>query len=154
ETHQKGFAEWLRYLNMGFHLSPAANQDTHWRNWGTVTAARTGVWADSCEFRPLMDAIKANRVFATEDDELAVALQVRSGTTTSWMGQIVPLPGQEADVTLVIFVTQGQGSDNDPTDEGPYSVRVWSDPDGIGGQVAAAGPAITVAGGTAVEIPF
>jgi hypothetical protein len=158
KTHRdvsaKGFAEYLRYLNMGFHLSPAANQDTHWRNWGTVTAARTGVWADTCEYRPLMDAIRANRVFATEDDELAVALQVRFGATTSWMGQTVALGSQEGDVTLVVFVTQGTGSDGDPTDEGPYTVRIWSDPDGIGGQEAAAGASTSVASGVAADIPF
>lgn len=154
DVHTKGFAEYLRFLNLGFHLSPAANQDTHWRNWGTVTAARTGVWASACEYRPLVDAIRANRVFATEDDELAVALQVRQGTAITWMGQIVQLPTQESDVTLIAFVTQGTGSDGDSTDEGPYTVRVWSDPDGIGGQTAAAGPTMIVAGGAAGDLPF
>ena len=31
-----------RLLNMGLHISPAANQDTHRTNFGTVSAARTG----------------------------------------------------------------------------------------------------------------
>lgn len=49
KTHRE--AQWenwyKRYLNKGLHVSPAANQDTHWRNWGTVTAARTSVWVDN-----------------------------------------------------------------------------------------------------------
>jgi len=62
-----------QYLNMGFHISPSANQDTHWRNWGTVTSARTAVWIDDVSFDGLMDGFRANRVYASEDDELAVA---------------------------------------------------------------------------------
>ena len=72
---------------MGFHLSPAANQDTHGKNPGAVTAARTGVWASALSYDGIISGIQANRVFASEDDEMAVALQVEHGGKTYWMGE-------------------------------------------------------------------
>jgi hypothetical protein len=120
------------YLNMGFRLAPAANQDTHWRNVGTVTAARTAVWSDAATYAELMRAFRANRVYATEDDELAVAFQVAHGGRTYWMGDMVSLGADEATVKLRVKVWQVAGSDGDPTDEGPYAVDVVSDWDGLG----------------------
>ena len=125
-----------RHLNMGHHLSPSANQDTHGKNPGTVTAARTGVWVESLTLDEIADAVQANRVFATEDDELAVALQVRYAGETYWMGETVPLADEEAEVVVILYVSQSQGSDGDDRDEGPYLARLFSDADGIGGQTA------------------
>ncbi len=39
----------------------------------------------------IADGITANRIFATEDDELAVALQIEHEGETFWMGETVPL---------------------------------------------------------------
>jgi hypothetical protein len=130
------FKHYIRFLNLGFRLSPAANQDTHWKNWGTVTAARTAVWADSASYEDLMNAFKANRVYATEDDEMVVALQAEYKGRRYWMGETVTLESEEDDVDLIVRIWQGQGSDGDSTDEGPYTVRIFSDADGIGGHEA------------------
>lgn len=124
------------YLNMGFHISPAANQDTHHTNWGTVTAARTAAWANGASYNDLMAAFKANRTYATEDDELAVVFKVKYNNKEYWMGETVPLQSEEADVDLIIKIWQGVGSDGDPVDEGPYTVDVFSDYDGVGGRLA------------------
>lgn len=144
KTHRRmqweGF--YRQYLNMGLHISPAANQDTHWKNWGTVTAARTAVWADGVTSADLMSGFKANRVYTTEDDEMAVVFQVRFGGQTYWMGDQIPLPEGESEVELLVKVWQGPGSDNDPTEEGPYTVTVVNDRDGVGGQQAAEEPPI------------
>jgi hypothetical protein len=121
-----------KYLNMGFHLAPSANQDTHRKNPGTVTAARTAVWSSSATLDALTQAIKANRVYATEDDELAVAYRVTYHGATYWMGDTVPLGVSAADVTLKVKVWQVAGVDDDSTDEGPYTVDLVSDPDGPG----------------------
>jgi hypothetical protein len=155
DMHPKAFREFTRLLNLGFHISPVADQDTHWTNWGTVTAARAGVWADSCSYRPVMDAFRANRAFATEDDELAVALQVLHGGKTYWMGERVPLGAAEAEVTLVVYVAQGGGTDGDPTDEGPYEVTILRDEDGLGGHEAARlQETFTVQDGVATQVPM
>ncbi len=157
KTHRE--MQWENYyrkfLNMGFHISPAANQDTHWKNFGTVTAARTAAWADAATYPALMQAFKANRVYATEDDEMAVAFQVRYKGKSYWMGETVPLETEEAEVELLVKVWQGQGSDADPVEEGPYQVGIIADPDGVGGNEASpiAGN-WTATSAAQVSIPF
>ena len=95
KTHRdiksKAFNIYRRHLNMGLKISPSANQETHGKNPGTVTAARTGVWADALCLDGITEGMKANRVFATEDDELAVGLQVKHGGKTFWLGETVPV---------------------------------------------------------------
>lgn len=136
ERNDKGWSHYLRFLNLGFHISPAANQDTHGTNWGTVTAARTAVWADTITYSGLMDAFKKNRVYATEDDEMAVVLRVKYKAKTHWMGETVTITGNEEDVELEMSAWQGIGSDGDSTDEGPYTFTIYLDSDGVGGQPA------------------
>jgi hypothetical protein len=157
KTHRR--MEWenyyLQYLNLGFRISPAANQDTHWKNFGSVTAARTAVWADSVSYADLMKAFKANRVYATQDDEMAVAFQVRYKGQVYWMGDSVPLETEEAEVELLVKVWQGAGVDGDDVDEGPYELRLVADADGVGGNEAS--PVIgswIAASGSQVVIPY
>ena len=138
DVHTKAEREWRKHLNMGFHLSPVANQDTHGTNWGVVTAARTAVWVGTNSYRGLMNGIKANRVYATEDDELVVAFQVEYKGRRHWMGDTVTLDGDEDDVDVLVKIWQGAGSDSDSTDEGPYTVTIFSDWDGIGNRLATA----------------
>jgi hypothetical protein len=155
KTHRD--AQWenyyQRYLNKGLHLSPAANQDTHWRNWGTVTAARTAAWVDNVSYEGLMDAFRANRVYATEDDELVVVFQVRHDDRVFWMGETVPL-GQDDEVEALVRVWQVPGSDGDPTDEEPYTVEILSDWDGVGGRRATEWEEHDVPGDQLTTIPL
>ena len=136
DTHAGALQEYRRHLDYGLHLSPAGNQDTHGSNPGTATAARTGLWADAFTLPEIVEAITANRVFATEDDELAVAFRVIHDGQVYWMGQTVPLT-KEAEVTMLVHVVQAGGSDGDPTDEGAYTARLYADQDGVGGSFAA-----------------
>jgi hypothetical protein len=143
------------YLNLGFHLAPSADQDTHWKNFGTVTAARTAVWADSVSYADLMKAFKANRVYATEDDEMVVSFQVKYKGTTYWMGETVPLDQEEAEVELLVKVWQAEGHDGDPTDEGPYTVGLVVDVDGVGGAEASPlSQSWTASSGQTLSIPY
>ena len=138
KTHRDGLKEYWykRFLNYGFHVSPAANQDTHRKNFGTVTAARTAVWAEDSTYDELMEGFRANRVYATEDDEMAVVFQVRYQGKTYWMGETVPLEDEEQDVEVLVRVWQVAGSDGDSTNEGPYTVELLSDWDGVGDRFA------------------
>lgn len=157
KTHRKMQWEnhYKKILNMGFHISPSANQDTHSKNWGTVTAARTAAWAASASYHDLMKAFKANRVYASEDDEMAVVYQVRYQGKTYWMGETVPIAGDEADVIVLVKVWQGVGTNNDSTDEGPYTVDVLSDHDGFGGRRASVWTTVEdVPAETEIEIPL
>lgn len=99
DIHRDHFGVFTEFLNKGFQLSPAANQDTHGKNWGTVTAARTAVWADSVAYDGLIEGLQNNCVYATEDDELAIGFQAHVDGKRYWMGETVPMASSQAAVT-------------------------------------------------------
>lgn len=139
------------YLNMGFHISPTANQDTHWKNWGTVTSARTAVWTKQKKYDSLINALKENRVYATEDDELAVVFQVEYEGKRRWMGEIVQLEDDSETVDIILKAWQVEGTDGDEQEEGPYTFIIKKDSDGIGGREATPWMTITDVGSAAFK---
>lgn len=121
-----------KYLNMGFRLGPIGDHDNHRKNWGRHTAARTGVWATSLTPAGFAAAYKARRVYATEDNELA--LLFKCGNT--WMGSYRTISG-ETEVTFTIRASQYEDMDSgELQDEGPYEFEIIADLDGPGGQEA------------------
>ena len=94
--HEKDY--WF-YLNEGFRLAPTANQDNHFLNWGTVTRARTAVLADRLTKANILHALKARRVYATEDQNL----QVRFLVNGEQMGSIIRTP-QPQDLTIQVEI--------------------------------------------------
>ncbi|RKP50300.1 phosphotransferase [Pararobbsia silviterrae] len=65
-------------LMRGFHVAPTSNQDNHCANWGSSAPNRTGLLIPAGQ--PLnqatvFDAIRARRVFATEDKHALVVLR-------------------------------------------------------------------------------
>jgi hypothetical protein len=95
--HEKDF--WF-YLNRGFHVAPTANQDNHFFTWGTITRARTAVLADRLTTADLLRAMKARRVYATEDENL----QIRFRVNGQLMGAIVHTP-QPMDLTIEVEIS-------------------------------------------------
>jgi len=75
----------LDALAAGWHVAPANNGDTETPDWGADTPHRTGLLAPALTPADLLAALQARRVWATEDDNLALAL--RTGQT--WMGGTV-----------------------------------------------------------------
>jgi DNA/RNA endonuclease YhcR with UshA esterase domain len=73
----------------GWHIAPTNNGDTHNAHWGSHTAARTGLVAPALTESDLLAAMRARRVFATEDSNLAVALRVNG----AWMGSSLTATG-------------------------------------------------------------
>lgn len=59
ERMEEGF---IRYLNLGFHLAPAADQDNHYKNWGTITDARTAVITDELTKAKVLEALRNRHV--------------------------------------------------------------------------------------------
>jgi hypothetical protein len=64
------------YLVQGFHVSPSAGQDNHYKTWGTITDARTGAYVTSLSKDALLQAFRENRTFATEDQDLQLSISV------------------------------------------------------------------------------
>ena len=57
-------------LDKGWHLAPSNNQDNHSGRWGNANTGRDVVLADSLSQESLFEAIRAYRVYATEDQNL------------------------------------------------------------------------------------
>ncbi|MDI1337503.1 MAG: hypothetical protein PSU94_15075 [Lacunisphaera sp.] len=53
------------YLSQGFHISPSAGQDNHYKTWGLSSSARMGVLATALTQNALFEAFRANRTFVT-----------------------------------------------------------------------------------------
>ena len=64
--------EFRRYLNLGFHLAPTADQDNHLENWGNAADTRTGVIATELTRAAILEALRERRVYATEDRNLRI----------------------------------------------------------------------------------
>ena len=61
-----------RALDKGWHVAPTNNQDNHKGRWGDANTARSVVLADSLTRENIYDAMRNNRVYATEDNDLSI----------------------------------------------------------------------------------
>ena len=104
------------YLNEGFRVAPTANQDNHFRTWGTITAARTAVLADRLTKAGLLQAMKARRVYATEDRNLKVFFTVNGQPMGSIIRTQNPL-----DLTIEVQVSDP----DEPNAE--YKIELYRD---------------------------
>ncbi len=73
-------------LDKGWHVSPAANSDTHEANWITGWEIRTAVLAKSLTRENIYDAIVNHRTYATEDRNLRINYTLNGNV----MGSIIP----------------------------------------------------------------
>jgi hypothetical protein len=91
--------DYFFYLKQGFHLSPSAGQDNHYKTWGAITDARTGIVSKTLTEAALFEAIRKNRTFATEDKNLKVILYLND----SIMGSSVTAPA-ESELHIKILI--------------------------------------------------
>lgn len=80
--------EYFFYLKQGLHVSPTAGQDNHYKTWGGITEARTGVLSESLSQKDILNAFRNNRTFATEDKNLKIILQLNDAL----MGSAINAP--------------------------------------------------------------
>jgi hypothetical protein len=85
-TYEPSF---IQSNTIGWRTAPTNNGDTHNARWGTDSTARTGIVAPALTEADLLEALRARRVFATEDSNLAVALRVNG----VWMGSSLTATG-------------------------------------------------------------
>ena len=72
-------------LNRDWQVAPTNNSDNHALTWGSDSPHRVGVIAPALTPANVIDALRARRVFATEDANLAIALQANG----AWMGSTI-----------------------------------------------------------------
>lgn len=86
QTYEPAF---VRSNTVGWKVAPTNNSDIHTAHWGSDSSARTGIVAPALTEPDLLEAIRARRVFATEDSNLAVALRING----VWMGSSLSATG-------------------------------------------------------------
>lgn len=69
-------SEFLRYLSMGLHVAPTADQDNHLKNWGNAANTRTAVIATSLTKPNILQGLRSRNVYATEDKNLSIIATV------------------------------------------------------------------------------
>ncbi|MCB1042610.1 MAG: lamin tail domain-containing protein [Acidobacteria bacterium] len=80
---------YLNLLQKGYRVGPAGDQDTHYDNWGLANEQRTAVLANSLSQADILEALRAGRVYATEDYNLAIDLWVQVGGNDFGMASTV-----------------------------------------------------------------
>jgi DNA/RNA endonuclease YhcR with UshA esterase domain len=98
-------ASFIQSNMVGWRIAPTNNGDTHSARWGSDGTARTGIVAPALTETDLLDGLRARRVFATEDSNLAVALHLNG----IWMGSSLTITGPAA-VTVDIVDADAEPS--------------------------------------------
>ena len=66
------YEQYTMALDKGWHVAPTNNQDNHKGRWGNANDARDVVLANDLSEQGIYDAIRALRVYATEDKNLDI----------------------------------------------------------------------------------
>lgn len=77
---------YVKALGEGWHVAPTINEDNHTGHYGTQTRRRTGIWVTELTPVGVLEALRARRVFATEDAALTGIL---SAVTNGRAGPVV-----------------------------------------------------------------
>lgn len=108
---------YFRYLNMGLHIAPTADQDNHFRTWGTLTPARTVVLAPRLTRDNILDALKRRRVYASQDNDLKVGFKLNGEV----MGSRLSALGVGEPAEISIRIDDGGAATN------TYLVKIYYD---------------------------
>jgi hypothetical protein len=87
-------------LDKGWHVAPTNNQDNHKGRWGNANDARDVILTDDFTEAGIYDALRAMRVYATEDKNLEVFYTVNDellGSTLSEVPEKLDLKVQVSD---------------------------------------------------------
>ena len=70
------YEQYIMALDKGWHLAPTNNQDNHQGRWGNANDARDVILTDNFTEEGIYDAIRAMRMYATEDKNLELGYTV------------------------------------------------------------------------------
>lgn len=110
-------SEYLRYLNLGFHVAPSVGHDNHYRNWGSASDARVAVLASRLSRTEILGALRRRHAYATEDKNLRIVFRANGALG----GDIVPPSPAGSELRLTVSLV-------DPDEPGAfYRVDVFRD---------------------------
>lgn len=111
ETLGEGsIASYIRALDQYWHPAPTASQNDHNGSWGTKNDLRTVILAEELTEKSLFDAIRARRVYATEDKDLHLTYELDGHS----MGSILSR-ADSPEIFLSVY---------DPTDPGGFTAEI------------------------------
>ena len=124
--YQTAYDAYVQALDAGWHLAPTNNHNDHEGQFGVADTGRTVILAESLTEQSLYEAMKARRVYASEDSDLQISYTLDGAVMGSRLraSQV----GERAELEVNLF---------DPTDEVLGTVEVI----GPAGQVTASAEA-------------
>ena len=82
------YEQYIMALDKGWHVAPTNNQDNHKGRWGDANDARDVILTDEFTEDGIYEALRARRMYATEDKNLELDYTVNG----SMMGSIIDVP--------------------------------------------------------------
>ena len=82
------YEQYIMALDKGWHVAPTNNQDNHKGRWGNANDARDVILTDDFTEDGIYEALRARRMYATEDKNLEIDYTVNG----NMMGSIIDVP--------------------------------------------------------------
>ena len=82
------YEQYIMALDKGWHVAPTNNQDNHKGRWGNANDARDVILTDDFSESGIYAALRARRMYATEDKNLEIDYTVNG----NMMGSIIDVP--------------------------------------------------------------
>jgi len=82
------YEQYIMALDKGWHVAPTNNQDNHKGKWGNANDARDVILTDDFTEDGIYEALRARRMYATEDKNLDLDYTVNG----NMMGSIIDVP--------------------------------------------------------------
>ena len=93
------YEQYTMALDKGWHLAPTNNQDNHKGKWGNANDARDVVLTDDFSEEGIYEAIRAYRVYATEDKNLEIGYTVNG----MLLGSVISEVPEKLDFEVTLF---------------------------------------------------
>jgi hypothetical protein len=111
--YSDGIYDYIYYLWMGFKLSPTANQDNHHMNWGSASAARTGILSPNLSESSVMASLDNRKTFSTEDRNAKILFYAQETQSSPKIVMGNDLETKANSVDLVVGYEDADSNDNE-----------------------------------------
>ena len=92
------YEQYILALDKGWHVAPTNNQDNHKGRWGNANDARDVILTDDFSEAGIYEAIRARRMYATEDKNLEIDYTVNN----QMMGSIISTVPEKLEVKVSV----------------------------------------------------
>ena len=93
------YEQYIMALDKGWHLAPTNNQDNHKGKWGNANDARDVILTDNFTEEGIYEAIRAMRMYATEDKNLQLGYTVNG----QMMGSSISAVPEKLDIEVSVY---------------------------------------------------